>query len=215
MNPLTVYHSLENPVQELGFNVPSIANEVNENKNEDKNENEHKFNADSIWTPAIIHPAWELIGFQSSKPAQDFRGMGIFSIDQMSFFSHHFSSYSSAILKYCMTIGPLHCFSYAITGIAMSADILRFFNSRKCEKFFYLHLFHGRCVDDYQCRMNTLHILYCIAYVRFAKLWKEIQPPTIMEYQRVHSRFLEQFQYDFVNDKVKLLSKSDAASFQL
>eukprot|EP01083_Nonionella_stella_P278055 945442_1 len=160
MDPLRVYSNLTNPVQKIEF----------------------PYDGNTSFVPSLIDAAWEFIGFQAEKPWTDFRGVGVFGLRQLMYFADRYPTYSQSILSYCMQHGQLKCFSYAITGINITFDVMQWFRSRKANRFYYKHI----CHDPRWNGLDAMHVLYCLAYVKFHSIWESNPPETVMEYASIH-----------------------------
>eukprot|EP01084_Bolivina_argentea_P259302 437490_1 len=180
MDPLTLHSNLNNPTQEIEFKY--------DNNN---------------FVPLLTDKAWEFIGFQAEKPWTDFRGVGIFGLKQLSYFANNYCEQSQNILSYCIQYGQLECFSYAITGINISYDVMQWFRLRKVNLFYYKYIYDEQ--NEINNGLNAIHLLYCKAYTQFYNIWKANPPKTVMGYSDIHKKFIKKTELDLENDELRLL----------
>ena len=183
MDPMRLYSNLSNPVQEIDFKHDG-----------------------TDFVPTLEHKAWEFIGFQAEKPWTDFRGVGLFGLQQLVYFGETYPGLSQNILSYCIDNGQLKCYSYAITGINITMDVINWFRARKANLFYYKYIYN---VDnnDNNNGLNAVHLLYCRAYQKFHQVWETDPPETVMGYSKIHKTFMKQTELDFENDDLRLLPR--------
>jgi hypothetical protein len=78
---------------------------------------------------------WQLIGFQGSDPATDFRGMGLLGLDQLIFFAKKYPRHAQKALT--TSRHPQHWYVWACVGINLTSWIMMLIRSRKLQLFFY------------------------------------------------------------------------------
>ena len=182
MCPLSLYSKLSDPIQQIEF--------------------KHDTND---FVPSLESNAWEFVGFQGKQPWTDFRGVGLFGLQQLLYFGTTFPAQSQEILSYCMQFGQLKCYSYAITGINISYDVMTWFRLRKANLFYFKYLY-----NDYHGSngLDAVHLLYCKAFVEFHKIWQSAPPETIMGYGEVHKKFIDRMEVDLKNDDLRPLQEA-------
>jgi len=129
----------------------------------------------------------------------------LFGLQQLVYFGSNYNALSQKILSYCINHGQLKCFSYAITGINITYDVMQWFRLRKANLFYYKYVYDE---DGSNNGLDAVHLLYCAAYVNFQKIWKSNPPKTVMGFNSIHKKFIEQTDFDLENDKMRLLPKS-------
>ena len=138
----------------------------------------HLYMLQSIWKSLIDdHPPggasddrWKQLGFQSSQPATDFRGMGVASLKQLEGFAR------KPACKYIFndTIKE-HWFPFACVGISITA----FINS----------LLEDNCLDVYLVRNhNYLAVLYARIWGDFDEAWRTARPVDVMQFPEIWQR---------------------------
>ncbi len=186
MDPLELHSNLSAPRQQIEF-------KHTDNNNE--------------FVPLLTDKAWEFIGFQGEKPWTDFRGVGLFGLKDLLYFANNYNGHSQHILSYCIEYGQLHCFSYAITGINISYDVMQWFRMRKANLFYYKYIYDEQ--NDVNNGLNAVHLLYCRAYVKFQRVWQANPPETVMGYSAIHKTFVQQTELDLVNGDLRLLKSAN------
>ncbi|ORZ31144.1 Engulfment/cell motility, partial [Catenaria anguillulae PL171] len=135
-----------------------------------------------LWT--LLHPggpvltdtkseAWTQIGFQGNDPATDFRGMGVYGLDDLTYLARHHAHFASYILK--LSHDPISWFSMAIVGINLSAYVISLLRTRRLQWVLY----------KYTPTRETVHEVYCWVWVRFVEHWTgQDAPLTIMDFEQ-------------------------------
>jgi len=127
---------------------------------------------------------WSEIGFQGSSPATDFRGMGVLGLQQLIEFSRLYPARARAILS--DSASHRNWFSYAITGLNLTADLVQLTRARKFNGWFH----------QFGATRQTAAHLYAIMFVRFNKAWTVANPRDVMSFQEIHTAFLAQLEAD-------------------
>lgn len=151
---------------------------------------------------------WGEVGFQGVDPTTDFRGMGLFGLIQLIFFSETRPKEAKAILFESMH--PRRFFPFAATGINISAFAMELLWENRLHSTILNALERidnnsSYSFDDgpssseqlVSLGCNAVHEVYCDIYIEFNRLWVERDPVNIMEFQSVfaevknimHSRF--------------------------
>lgn len=128
-------------------------------------------------------PRWGEIGFQGTDPATDFRGMGLLGLQNLVAFAERYPEEAGRVLA--DTERPAW-FSFAITGLNLTADMCRLVSERRLCNYFFSQ---GATVDSF-------NRLYALLFVRFNRLWEETAPPTVMVFQDVRRQFLAAVERD-------------------
>lgn len=186
MDPLTVHSNLNDPVQCIEF-------EHNESKDTEST---------NTFIPSIQHKAWELLGFQGEKPWTDFRGVGALGLRQMVYFGTNYQDHSRRLLSYCFQFGQMKCYSFAITGISITFDVMNWFRTRRAAPFFY------RCIENGNSEFkhfDAVHLLYCRSFVEFHRIWESNPPETVMGYSLIHDAFIKQMEEKFDRNEVAVI----------
>lgn len=142
---------------------------------------------------ARLSEEWGTLGFQGKDPATDFRGMGMFGLTQLLYFSKYFPFEAQEILKH--TQDDAHFCPFAVTGINITAFICELLESSHCHRFLFQHLdiiilqdsigSHEGYSEDSKCielALKYLHDLYGQIFVAFGELWRVKQPKNVMEF---------------------------------
>lgn len=107
---------------------------------------------------------WKQLGFQSSQPATDFRGMGIASLKQLETFSKKPAckhTYNNTIKEYWF---PFACVGISITSLISS-------------------LLEDNCLDVYLVKdHNYLSVLYARVWSEFDEAWRGARPSDVMHF---------------------------------
>lgn len=107
---------------------------------------------------------WKQLGFQSSQPETDFRGMGIASLKQL----ETFSKKSACKYIYNDTVKE-YWFPFACVGISITA--------------FISSLLEDNCLDIYLVgNHNYLSVLYTRVWSEFDEAWKKAKPSDVMHF---------------------------------
>ena len=160
------------------------------------NQEENRF------SPLLQDKAWEFVGFQGERPWTDFRGVGLLGLRQMVYFGTKHNEESRRMLSYCLQCGPLQCYSFSITGISITFDVIQWFRTRKSALFYY------QFINDHDAEhsgLDAVHSLYCRAFVEFHQLWKSNPPETVMGYSQIHKTFIERMDVMFERNEMTVL----------
>jgi hypothetical protein len=132
---------------------------------------------------ARVSKDWGALGFQGDDPASDFRGMGVLGLRNLIEFARCCPILANLIIKHCQESGPLKWFAFAITGINLTADLVKLAQSHALDAYFY----------TYGASWSSFHALYATIFVKWDEEWEREKPENIMSYPIVHARFLATF----------------------
>lgn len=120
---------------------------------------------------------WTVLGFQrKDNPRTDFRGMGILGLNNL--------VYVSKIPAFKLILKESHKldYSFAITGINLTADIYTYLKNKEV-KF--------RFMDKKKESIQLFSELYTEIFIMFHEYWRE-KKPNIMEFNQVKKDFWSQ-----------------------
>jgi hypothetical protein len=136
-----------------------------------------------------ISKEWEEIGFQGHDPATDFRGMGLLGLHNLVDFAERYPQKAKAIL---FDSAKSNWFSFAITGINLTADCLQLTSHRQVNSFYYQN----------GCGLEQFNKLYGIMFVRFNAAWQKANPKNVMSFTEIHNQFLTDIRRDAQKGKL-------------
>ena len=153
----------------------------------DANSTDHEQMLERLWTslrPGIrrsgrITSEWGEIGFQGHDPATDFRGMGTLGLLNLVYFAETHPQTAKAILQFTNEPGTSR-YSYAITGINVTAWAVSFTEARVLRDYYYAN----------GARLKQFHDVYCFLFVAFYEEWKTKNPPDVMSFGIIEKEFL-------------------------
>ena len=122
---------------------------------------------------------WEQLGFQGDNPATDFRGMGTLGLYNLVAFADTCGLDANRLLADCNRNG-LRWYSFAITGINLTADLVQLTRERVLDRYYFAH----------GATTQSFNALYCAVFVRFNEAWTRAAPMTVMEFSHIHDAFL-------------------------
>jgi len=118
---------------------------------------------------------WTKLGFQRrDEPRTDFRGMGELGLLNLVAFSE--TSSGKRLLMEAQTMD----YSFAITGINLTADLYKYLSSTREGKYRFMN----RQIES----LPQFNEIYGEIFVRFHQYWKE-RNPSIMEFNQVKEDF--------------------------
>lgn len=123
----------------------------------------------SLPPPSIPDPLWESIGFQGSNPLTDFRGMGLYGLEQLVLFTSNESSLAKKL--HLQSLNEPAWYSFAIVGINISS--------------FLVNLSKSDCLDNQFYANIDMDILYSRVFRLFGEIWTLENPSNIMEFNRI------------------------------
>jgi hypothetical protein len=157
---------------------------------------------------ARLSEEWGSLGFQGKDPATDFRGMGMFGLTQLLYFSKYFSVEAQEILKH--TQDDAHFCPFAVAGINITAFICELLDSSHCHRYLFQYLdiiilqdsigSHEGYSEDIHCielALKYLHDLYCQIFIAFGELWRMKQPKNVMEFPVIFQELKETMRNKF------------------
>jgi len=116
---------------------------------------------------------WGAIGFQGSDPASDFRGMGVFGLEQLVYFAARHGADAKHALQLSLGDGsPLSGFPFAITGINITALMVTALNEGRLDRVLLL-----RGPDRAQ-----FDALYAVVFDAFAREYTASNPTNIASF---------------------------------
>ena len=124
---------------------------------------------------------WEQLGFQGDNPATDFRGMGLLGLHNLVAFASTCGLDAGRLLADCNSNG-LRWYSFAITGINLTADLIQLTRERALDQYYF----------RYGASVQSFSALYCTFFVRFSEAWASANPMSVMEFSHIHSVFLKE-----------------------
>ena len=139
---------------------------------------------------------WQEIGFQGKDPTTDLRGIGMLGLHSLTFFVQQYSDATREIMKSCNLL-EMKWFSFAITHFNISFLVFGWFGL-KHDAILEMYLMH---------RLNSMDFFYAlvaVCFVRFHLLWKEIAPPTVMDFHFIMLRFRSEIEQELDNRKLTL-----------
>jgi len=153
----------------------------------DSSNRRHEAMLAQLWTllkPGVpraerFTPLWKDIGFQGTDPATDFRGMGLLGLQNLVHFAERFPRQAAAVLEDSQKD---NWFSFAITGLNITADMCHLTKERKLNNYFYTA----------GSSLPSFNALYAYLFCRLNERWREINPDTVMVFQEVRRKFLDE-----------------------
>ncbi|OXA53269.1 ELMO domain-containing protein 2 [Folsomia candida] len=140
---------------------------------------------------------WEILGFQGSDPATDFRGGGILSLDSLSFITSRYPEVSQRLLH--NSHHPLYSYPYALVVIQIS-----FLAANLCLEGVAKTHFYNRYpvilrldrevspMDNVMWRAELIKLFHEFTtslLIDFDSLWMASKPKSIMAYSEIKSVF--------------------------
>ncbi|XP_005095322.1 ELMO domain-containing protein 2 isoform X2 [Aplysia californica] len=150
--------------------------------------------------PQRVGPHWQELGFQGHDPKTDFRGMGMLGLQQLTFFAVNYPE--SAVRVFSQSHHPQYGFSFAIVAINITGMGFELLRKRKLRPHFYSS-------EKAEPDLTDFHHVYCYLLHDFTQFWLSEKPKDIMEFSRLHNKFLKQ-----VKQKLKSDSPTLRAAFQ-
>ena len=136
---------------------------------------------------------WGELGFQGSNPCTDFRGMGLFGLDQLV----HLAKESGAASILHDSKHPRRYYPFACVGINISAFTVELLRGR------HLHLHLLRNLESISTSVtgegvdanghdwlvvkgyDAVHLIYCDIYELFSSTWRLRDPPNVMHFLEI------------------------------
>lgn len=124
-----------------------------------------------------ISSKWGVLGFQGTDPATDFRGMGILGLRNLRVFAEkHNQEARKALL---LSHHPQYSFPFAITGINMTATLLKWLEKGVLTQYFLRT----------ECTVEDFHYLYSVLLFNFCSFYQFKVPKDIMDFPRIMNDF--------------------------
>ncbi|XP_043191742.1 ELMO domain-containing protein 2-like [Amphibalanus amphitrite] len=142
-----------------------------------------------------ISPQWKDIGFQGDDPKTDFRGMGVLGLDNLLFFSKHYTSVARHVLTH--SHHPTYGYSFAIVGINLTHLALQLVRSGQARSHFY-----NACAGH--ATVTAFHRFYCYLFFKFDAFWLAAKPRDIMEFGSIRDQFAAQMRRTLADHSAKL-----------
>ncbi|GAB6023950.1 hypothetical protein CHUAL_008680 [Chamberlinius hualienensis] len=147
-------------------------------------EHEHKlygnFLMPGIPLTSRISKQWGDIGFQGDDPKTDFRGMGMLGLENLLYFSSHYTPIARQVLSH--SHHPKYGYSFAIVGINLTSMACDLLNKNHLQTHMY-NVLEGRP------SMKHFNQIYVYLFYEFDKLWISSKPKNIMEFGRIKDQF--------------------------
>eukprot|EP01117_Protostelium_nocturnum_P019290 TRINITY_DN8328_c0_g1_i1.p1 TRINITY_DN8328_c0_g1~~TRINITY_DN8328_c0_g1_i1.p1 ORF type:complete len:332 (-),score=87.00 TRINITY_DN8328_c0_g1_i1:46-1041(-) len=164
--------------------VVKLRSQLNSTKNTAYNsqDEEHERKLEQLWTllrPNVqregrISRMWGDIGFQGKDPATDFRAMGVLGLDQLLYFALHHPETAANTLR--DSSSPKNSYPFAITGINITAFLLKLLEEKKLNHLLYRNAFN---FDE----------IYCLVFVMFNQYYISQKPRDLMDFGPIFQRF--------------------------
>jgi len=162
----------------------------------DSNNQEHEDKLMELWTllkgdeklNSRKSEQWQTIGFQGVDPATDFRGMGILGLEQLIYFAQNFNDTAKHILN--CSHHKYSWYSFAITGINLTALELELLRERHLQYYLISH----------EASVESFNEYYCYLFTEFNNYWfKRPYPVTVMQFNEVFKSFKEKIISNLTN----------------
>uniref|UniRef100_A0AAV1T525 ELMO domain-containing protein n=1 Tax=Peronospora matthiolae TaxID=2874970 RepID=A0AAV1T525_9STRA len=127
-----------------------------------------------------ITKEWGEIGFQGTDPMSDFRGMGIFSLVQLNYFTKNYKVEAQRALE--ESNHPTRWYPFAVTGINVTAFLIELIDERLLDVKLYRLAANGKDDEDLNAGLMQLHDVYATIFTRFNKLWVDTNPRDVMAF---------------------------------
>jgi ELMO domain-containing protein len=126
---------------------------------------------------------WTDIGFQTTDPSSDFRGMGMLGLHNLLHLAREFPLFARSLCRSYNSRDSLRYPPFAITGINLTSDCFSIVVRREAGQFFYSYGSYLAAFGDF----------FAWSFYEFDFAWREIDPPSVMAFQHVRSVFLRRF----------------------
>ena len=133
---------------------------------------------------------WKDLGFQGTDPVTDLRGMGVLGLLQLCYITSENPKFGKDL--YSRSNHPSYGFPFAITGINITALLVRLFDN----DILRTTLFSRTSVD-----LNSFNTVYCKIFSDFVRYYQDKKPENIMAFNQI----LQQFEKNISN---RLLDES-------
>jgi len=131
---------------------------------------------------------WQTIGFQGLDPATDFRGMGILGLEQLIYFAQNFNDTAKHVLN--CSHHKYSWYSFAITGINLTALELELIRERHLQYYLISH----------EASIESFNEYYCYLFTEFNNFWfKRTKPVTVMNFNEVFKSFKQKIIQNLTN----------------
>eukprot|EP00386_Alphamonas_edax_P004543 GDKI01014342.1.p1 GENE.GDKI01014342.1~~GDKI01014342.1.p1 ORF type:complete len:384 (+),score=86.92 GDKI01014342.1:63-1214(+) len=130
-----------------------------------------------------ITKQWDELGFQGDDPATDFRGLGVFGLDNLLYIPSAYPNVAKKMLN--ESHHPTMWYSFAITGLNITAWMRGWMNTREAGK---IGDFFFNMPNDTHTH-QTFETLYTYTFYKFHLFWFEKKPKSVMEFPIVASEF--------------------------
>lgn len=118
---------------------------------------------------------WNRIGFQQSDPASDFRGGGIFCLDQLLYIAS-----TRMALARRMIVEPAaeqSRYPWACVGFNVTKEVIRLFKARTLDERLF-----GKTVDE---GLEVMHSVYADIFEILHARWVEANPENLLAFPEV------------------------------
>lgn len=155
---------------------------------------------------------WGDVGFQGDDPSTDFRGMGLFGLNQLTYFASNYPLQAREVLE--SSNHPRRYYPFAATGINISNFVWELLGDFHLNPILY-EVFESNRLN-YSTEWNdrigisetmrdsdtnelislgisSIHDIYCKIYIEFNRIWIEKDPQDIMEFQKIFNEVKKEF----------------------
>uniref|UniRef100_M4BY67 ELMO domain-containing protein n=1 Tax=Hyaloperonospora arabidopsidis (strain Emoy2) TaxID=559515 RepID=M4BY67_HYAAE len=115
-----------------------------------------------------------------TDPMSDFRGMGIFSLVQLNYFTKNYKVEAQRALE--ESNHPTRWYPFAVTGINVTAFLIELIDERLLDVKLYRLAANGKDDEDLNAGLTQLHDVYATIFTRFNKLWVDTNPRDVMAF---------------------------------
>ncbi|CAH8520907.1 unnamed protein product [Dicrocoelium dendriticum] len=126
---------------------------------------------DKLWTclntettnVPIRSREWQTVGFQSDNPQQDFRGMGVLSLENLVYLSVNHTALTRSLLS--ASTHPQRWYPFAVVSINITEMLYTFMKEGELKNQFYN--------TATRCTIVDFHKLFCFVFYTFHEYWMQ------------------------------------------
>lgn len=107
--------------------------------------------------------------------------MGLLGLENLLYFAEEYNGAARHVLSH--SFHPIHGYTFAIVGINLTSLAYNLFKSGAAKTYIY------NLSSNYP-HINHFHKFYCYLFYEFDKYWMECKPCSLMEFSRIHDKFL-------------------------
>ncbi|OWZ18005.1 hypothetical protein PHMEG_0007977 [Phytophthora megakarya] len=147
---------------------------------------EHEEMLEQLWTnlkPGVRREGGRITKDEiGTDPMSDFRGMGLFSLIQLNYFTKGYKVEAQRALE--ESNHPTRWYPFAVTGINVTAFMIELIDGRllDIELYRFGRRLNGNDVDS---GLQQLHDVYATIFTRFNKLWVDTNPRDVMAFPTI------------------------------